>query len=283
MRGISMLCAVMAFASGAFAQVGVCLVPDSYAARVGVAVRVRVEQGHAAAWNQAVWPRPVEWLFVRVAGTQANMGSGDAPAPDASGRALVAINAAGVAMIGMDLAPTDSDWSPGMVTEMAGRAGVDDPCVTVPVAVRHVRSAMTLVRVSDEAGKASPDTSATSKAGLLTEIRPLMDPTRMVPGGDIPVRVYVEGEAVNGGVVWATHMATGKTQRVKADAKGIAGLRIDAAGEWRLECHVLRMGKEKGEAALAASATLTFEAPEIEPPAAEAPAATKDTKTEAAP
>lgn len=268
MRVSIVLIAIAAISSGAFAQVGVCLVPESYAGRAGVPVNVGVKQGHAMAWDRAAWPTPMEWLFVRVAGTQANVGAGDAPAPDVSGRAPVTIRAAGVAMIGLDLTPTDSDWSPVMVSEMAGRAGVDDPCLTAPVAVRHVRSAVALVRVTDAAGETVPDSTPTSKAGLLAEIRPLMDPTRMVPGGDIPVRVYVEGESVSGGVVYATHMATGRTQRVKADAKGIAGLRIDAAGEWRLECHVLRMGKEKGEAALAASATLTFEAPAVEAPAA---------------
>lgn len=266
MRVFGVLCAVAATASVASGQAGLFLVPDAYTTSTGVPFAISVRQGHAASWNESNWPNPVDWLFVRAAGAQTNMGAGDAPKPDARGRAALTIDHAGVAMIGMELAPTDSDWAPAVVREFAARANREDPCLTAPMPVRYVRSAVTLIHATDAAGGAGTDSSATSKAGLQVEIRPLMDPTRMQPGGDIPMRVYLEGDAAAGGTVHATHMPTGRTQRVKADAKGIAPLRIDAAGEWRLEFHEFRKARAEGEAALAASATLTFEVPAVEAP-----------------
>ena len=128
------------------------------------------------------------------------------------------------------------------------------------VVVRRVESCRVLVRggLGGGPGGGAGDASgvATTKRGERVEIRPLMDPTALVPETIVPVRVYVGGDAAPGGVVTATHLESGASQRVVADDKAIATLQIDVPGLWLVEFHAVR---REGEALVVYSATVLFE------------------------
>ncbi|MEZ6234218.1 MAG: hypothetical protein R3B68_08510 [Phycisphaerales bacterium] len=147
---------------------------------------------------------------------------------------------------------------------LCDRAGFQAPAngerVRDAIQVTRVESCRVLVRgdLGGGPGGGAGDASgvATTKRGERVEIRPLMDPTALVPATIVPVRVYVEGDSVPGGVVTATHLETGVSQRVVADDKAIATLRIDVGGVWLVEFHAVR---REGEALVVYSATVLFE------------------------
>ncbi|GJQ28604.1 MAG: hypothetical protein HBSAPP03_04880 [Phycisphaerae bacterium] len=247
-------------AAHAAGQTSVCLHPASFTVEAGRAASLRVQQAQGEGWADTNWPASVEWMFVRVAGTQANYDAESAPKPDGQGRVSITPVAAGVALIGLDMAADERAWEPAAIAAFAAKAGRADLCPNAPTPVRHVRSASALITVTEPASPAV-QSAATGKSGLAVEIRPLMDPTAMRPEGDIPVRVYLGGEGAAGAVVRATHRASGAAVVVKADGKGIAALRIDQPGEWLVEFHVLREARHEGGPMEAFSGTLTFEAP----------------------
>ena len=71
----------------------------------------------------------------------------------------------------------------------------------------------------------------TAKTGSRIEIRPLLNPAVLVPGSDLPVRLYFEGESVPAGRVEAV-AGSGARQAAISDRVGIAFLRIPVAGDW---------------------------------------------------
>lgn len=250
------------------APAGVVLKPSSFSAAPGDAIRVGLAETGAA--NAApAWPAEPAWFFVRLTGSQENRGPADAPAPDGAGTVRVPLPAAGVAMIGLDFTPRTEVWTPAAVTRFAAATGRPDACPSKDAKVEILVSATTLVHIRPAPGAPTPiDTTATSKSGQQVEIRPLMDPTAVPPGADLAVRIYMQGEAAPGVEVRATHVATGTVQRLRADAKAIALIRVTAAGEWRLEADVLRPLTDADAQWRAGSASLTFTTPAALPEAA---------------
>ncbi|HEX6198768.1 MAG TPA: DUF4198 domain-containing protein [Thermoanaerobaculia bacterium] len=104
----------------------------------------------------------------------------------------------------------------------------------------------------------------TAKTGSRIEIRPLVNPATVRPGSDLPVRLYVEGDAVTGARVTAVGPG-GLRRDAFSDGAGIAVLRIPAAGLWTLELHrrsaPLVVTAGSGGPAGPAMATFTFEVP----------------------
>jgi hypothetical protein len=92
--------------------------------------------------------------------------------------------------------------------------------------------------VSPVDGRGGPQNPlATVKVGHPIEIRALADPSQLVVGDDLAVRLYVDGSKVAGGAVHAlVTSADGRSSRVEplraADSKGIAWFRLIAAGRW---------------------------------------------------
>lgn len=125
--------------------------------------------------------------------------------------------------------------------------------------VLRVQSACALVR----AGSAATDV-AVSKSGLATEIRALMDPTALLLPSDMAVRVYADGSAVAGATVIATHAASGEERRTTADDKGIAPVRLDRTGVWRVEFHHAAPSRDGGADWVVYTCVLTFEATRAE-------------------
>lgn len=253
------------------------LLPSAFEATLGGDLTIRAQIAAEKGASAAPWPVEIAWLFVRSAGTQENRGPQDAPTPDA-GRVRVSPAAAGVALIGLDLPARTESTEPERVLVAARAAGRTDICPDKPALVRWVKSAATLVRVRDAEGGVPSNGTGTSKAGLLAEVRPLMDAARAPAGGVLPVRAYLLGDAAPGAVILATHAPSGESQRVTADAKGIADIQITTPGTWIIRSTMIRASAE-GEAAhtvvdlTVGEASLTFDAPgpRPQPPAETSP------------
>ena len=71
------------------------------------------------------------------------------------------------------------------------------------------------------------------KTGSRIEIRPLFNPLLLLPGSDLPVRLYFEGESVPAGTVRALGPDDAEL-RASSDRVGIANLTIPSAGRWTL-------------------------------------------------
>ncbi len=173
-------------------------------------------------------------------------------------------------MIGLDLRPSIESIDPA-----AFRAFLEShaapSCLTLldrvddaPLRVKRLESTKAFIQVLDAQGKpveSGASETPASKSGQHVEVRTLMDPTAAAIGSDIPCRVYEKGDAVAGGRILATHVATNITQSAIADAKGIVSFRLSDLGEWRLEFHHAEALKDDPEASLVLySATLTFNA-----------------------
>ncbi|QOI99889.1 MAG: DUF4198 domain-containing protein [Phycisphaeraceae bacterium] len=220
---------------------------------VGQPVTLSLEQPAPGGATPLEWPDSPAWFFVRLAGTQHNRSADEALTREDRTRLIPA--SPGVAMIGIDLAPANESWDAERFREFTGDAAK-------PAAVEVHRSATALVRVTHADGSPAHDHTPTSKSGQQVEIRPLMDPTSLLPGSDLPVRVYVRGVGAAGARVIARHALTGERVETVADDKGIAHLRITHPGVWTIESRSLVAPRDQGQAWIAAFATLTFEAPE---------------------
>jgi hypothetical protein len=90
------------------------------------------------------------------------------------------------------------------------------------------RCAKALVRVGD-----APSAGYDRALGFTLEIVPEADPYRLVPGGELPVRVLYDGAPLADTQVSA-RPADGSEHRIVArtDAEGRARLRLDRAGVW---------------------------------------------------
>lgn len=71
----------------------------------------------------------------------------------------------------------------------------------------------------------------TGKTGSRIEIRPLLNPAVLVPGSDLPVRLYFEGESVRAVRVHGRG-PEGALVEATSDNVGIAFLRIPESGRW---------------------------------------------------
>jgi hypothetical protein len=224
--------------------------PSARRLHVRQSVSLSLEQRGLAS---GAWPENPRWFFVRLAGTQDNRSADEGAAPQA-GLPTVTPAVPGVAMIGLDLQETIEAWTAGQFAPASAYPGG-------VARVRVLRSATALLRVQNAEGSPVHDTTATSKSGQNVEIRPLMDPTTMLPGSDLPVRVYVQGVAAPYASVAAAHRLSGLRFEVNADAKGIAILPVTEAGDWTIHTRwISPPGPEQDHWAVSL-ATLTFEVP----------------------
>jgi hypothetical protein len=201
-----------------------------------VADCARVPANDAATLRITSGPRPIpwpaeeiRWLFVRVAGNQKNF---DRVAPSASGEsARIDIPGAGAALIGIDFHPRVQTMP---ASDLLALAGPIKPAPTGNVRVRRVDSASTILFAFAGDAEAPPSATAVSKAGLAMEIRPMVDPTMAELGGDLPLRVYLDGSKAPGLTVTATTPSGGRRE-MTTNPEGFAYFHIDEEGMWRLE------------------------------------------------
>ena len=266
--------------ASAFGQRVASLAADRLTLGPGESATLRLETHEAEGVREIAWGEAgVEWVFVRDSHSQRN----HAGAPiEADGRTLrVSPTRAGVTMVGVDLARRVEVMGVeafGRLMERAGK-GLEEmqtgpgkapprdqeapprdqeaPAqdAEAPLQVLRVESACALVRV----GGAATDVGV-SKSGLATEIRALMDPTALLLPSDMAVRVYADGSGVPGATVIATHAASGAERRTTADEKGIAPVRLDRPGLWRVEFHHVVPSRDAEADWVVYSCVLTFEA-----------------------
>jgi len=256
----------------ASAQEALFLLPERAEIPLGARVSLSAAVGADAAAPALPWPHGrIEHFFARTATTQENRDTLE-PVEGLDTVSAWPADHAGVLLLGIDLEPAletvTAEAFGAFVSRAVGEAGlaaVGELPEAGEVRILHTESSKALVRVA--APGETPPSIATSKTGQTVEIRPLMDPTAIVPGSDLAVRLYAKIPGAAGGVVIATNATTGETVRALADESGIAAVHVPSAGRWRMEFHAV--GANQAEDAEASwvvhSATLTFDVVEEDP------------------
>ncbi len=90
------------------------------------------------------------------------------------------------------------------------------------------------VRITGEGEKsAGRNPGLTAKVGSRIELLPLMDPTQLAPGADLPVRAYFDGDKAAGLEVTAL-APDGTSFTAATDSVGATHFRLDRAGRWTI-------------------------------------------------
>lgn len=230
----------------------------------GKSMRVYVESGLALR-ARATKPGDFspEWLFVRTEATQWNLEAPEATL-DAGGSIGSPLASDTVHRVGVDLrveqATVDSiDFESAnrrLSATWIGPASASRIRAGDRIVVRHARSASAILRLP---GTGAPSPVATAKTGQAAEIRPLMDPTALDPGSDLPFRLYAGGSPVAGARVLGTPPSGEPVLSNRTDSAGIGSIRVSRSGRWRLEFHVARLDKAPGNDVTLFSGTLVFE------------------------
>lgn len=210
------------------------LMPERFVAVPGAPVVVHLQKGTALAPGQPMpWtPDHVSWFFVRTTLTQENVAPDELVRVGESGVRVV-VAEADAAVVGLDIACGLAHVGPGEALAIGGepaRAVASDRTVWLR------RSARTVVRVAPAGAIWTPSPAAVSRTGQMAEIRPLMDPTMIRVGGDLPLRIYgpLGGAEVR---FVARRLPDGPPQFVTSNAAGFARIRIDSAGPWLVAFH----------------------------------------------
>jgi uncharacterized GH25 family protein len=156
----------------------------------------------------------------------------------------------GVATIAVELVPKTLTLAPNLVEEYfqeihAGpslRAKWDSVPKPRKWRESYVKHATSFVLV----GAPQRDSSWASPIGLGLEIVPERDPTALVAGDALPVRVLLHGSPLPGFAVGARREGQSSESFVTTDANGRASVRLPAAGRWLLFGTDLRRAKEPG-------------------------------------
>lgn len=273
MNRLALAAAALGGGVGAAAQDVAYLSPDAYAAAPGAKVAVHVERAAGAEPVRVAWPEDrAGWMFISADGDQENRHGVKADAPGGDSVSVMAPNG-GAEVAGLDLAAAVSSVDAGGFADfrakfVAARKAAD-PAAAPSVAptggrvgtvrVRRYESLNTIVRVNADGQEPRPSQIVTAKTGQKASIRPVMDPTGLRAGSDVPFRVYTDGRAVGGGILTATNAATGRTQTVTGDSAGICQIHIDSTGLWRLQFHQAVPSPDSDADWNLYSATLTFE------------------------
>lgn len=253
-------------AAHAAAPVATFLTPSQYTAAVGDAFTVRFDAGSARDAQPAAWPiEGLPRLFVRTRAAQENRHD---VRPERSGDHAVRIAAqpAGLTMIGADLGAklitTTSAELQVFLDQHVASLTTARPTPGTELRIRHVAASKTFVRVTETPdASARPSAIALSKSGQVAEIQPLVDPTATQPGGDVPLRVFVNGDKKPAAKVQITHVPSGATQTILTDAVGSGFFRLTDAGLWRIEFHHAEpLEHDPAADWIVYTATLTFEA-----------------------
>lgn len=242
---ISLVVAVLTVSASAVALAhDTWLLPSSRAVPVGRTVTLDLTSGMGFPSSGI----PIK--ATRVAEARARL-SGDAAAltPGREGkRALVyrwTPRSAGVATLWVRLAPVELELTPAQAEEYlkevgasaAVRAGWD----SVPQPRRwresYAKLSKTFVRVgTPPAG----DSGWSVPAGTGLEIVPLRDPTAMVAGDTLPIRVLRDGAPVPSFPIAAERAGQADAPFAYTDANGVAQVPLPAAGLWMLRGTQLR-------------------------------------------
>ncbi len=212
--------------------------PDPLAG-AGDTERFSVRVGAVGEDQASPWPtQRIAWMFWRTADRQENRHH-----PEATGKQSFSIDLApiGASVVGVELDPvietvSAQEWQSFRErVSFVGGEGVEEGVDNEVTRIRRRESLVAIVRAKDDISGPSP--IATSKLGMHAEIRPLMDPTRIQLASDMAFRIYVDGVSVTGQRVIATHIDSDESHIITTRSGGFGDLRIDQAGDWRLEFH----------------------------------------------
>lgn len=178
---------------------------------VGDAVRLKLTLPGGESWRDA----NVGQFIIRAAGEQQAI----EPTPGAAhGEVELTFDHPGTALVATGLGAAD-------------QKGLSDSWQRTPFCAKMI------FRVAPKAGEAPPamehDSGVTGKVGQKIEIVPLIDPTRLRPGDDLPVRVYWEGAKLVGIAVWASVGGAAPVRTITDDV-GSARFHVDRAGAWTI-------------------------------------------------
>jgi uncharacterized GH25 family protein len=158
--------------------------------------------------------------------------------------------APGVATIAVELAPKTLELPPNLIEEYfqeihAGptiRAQWDSIAEPKKWRESYIKHATSFVRVGAPKGRA--DSSWASPVGLGLEIVPERDPTALVEGDALAVRVLRGGAPLSGFAVGARREGQAGESFVTTDATGRVSVPLPQAGRWLLFGTDLRRAKE---------------------------------------
>jgi len=237
-------------AAAANAQTVLFITPEQ--PEVAVAQPVVIAAEHAPG-QRVQWPADrLAWMFVRNAGGQRNFEPATPLADPGKPGPSITLDGLDAAMVGVELAPRDevldgkalAAWARENISPHKLPDGLDKLEGAGPVTVRRVESAKAFLRARGEGeqrrgNRPTRSATATDKSGQAVEIRPLFDVTAATTPTDIPVRMYAFGDGAKRALLRVVHVPTGEEQRLIADDKAIAFVRLEHPGMYRLEFHAL--------------------------------------------
>jgi len=260
----------LAVSGRAGAQSACYLVPDRYELASAGEVAVHLARTGAGVLERVPWPSEgAEWLFVRSAGTQLNL---DDARPRLASEDFVrlSLTETDVAVIGIDRRPwieevSAADLRKFLEAEVASGALPEGWRERIPgtrVRLRRIESSKVLVRSGSD-GSAT----AVSRTGLRSEIRPLVDPTAIVPGSDLPLRVSWSDSAAGVAAI-LVQPPSNAVRRAVLSRDGAAWFRVDAPGPWLVAVHRAKvLDADPAADWEIESATLSFTVPPASQPA----------------
>ena len=211
---------------------------------------VRFEVGHPS--ERSPWPltpwRTVSFLSHGPDGVrdqQAGVPEADEPLAG-RGAARVRLRAPGAHIVAFEGRIARSDLPAGEFLDYARKEGL------TPILARHEgrddagvetysRRGKAYVRVGDarvgEAENAGDESHLTEPLGHTLELVPGVDPTRLEPGGTLPLTVLWQGEPLAGarvsfGPIGDTAGADGERGAERSDEDGRVAFEVPMAGEW---------------------------------------------------
>ena len=187
-----------------------------------------------------------------------NSTTADLPRPTVEGKALVyrwTPTVDGIATLGVELRPKTLVLQPKLIDEYLGEidAGPEVRAQWKALGGKrrwtesYTKHAMTFFQVAPESkdpgAHARVDSSWTRPIGLGLELVPERDPTQLVHGDTLTVRVLLHGAPLAGFSVGAIRESGTRTTFSKTDAAGRATIVFTAAGRWLLNGTNLRRSK----------------------------------------
>ena len=233
LRTWAALALALAFAGSARAHDTWCL-PQKFAASPGEVVRLELTSAmDFPAPESAIAAERLERAVLRLAGREEDL------RPEGGGeRALVleaSLHSAGVAVLGVQLHPRPISLTPDQVEEYLAEIGAPEAVHRAwkDLGARewrevYAKHAQSFVRV----GEASADRAWSEPLGLGLEIVPEADPTRLIAGGSLPVRVLRHGAPLAGLRLSSLPEGGGAEQVATTDADGRATLAFERSGRW---------------------------------------------------
>jgi hypothetical protein len=257
----------------AAADSGHFLKPADFSGRVGQKVTLQLFSGGLADAALADWPgQDIDWLFIRVAGTQHNMHGPELKTARGGRQSIeLELKHAGATMIGMDNRQSARQWNAAEIDQLLERLPADDdeprPTAGKPARVRHTDSTKILLDVAAEGAPRGHAGVPQSKTGQVAEIRLMADPLHTPVGADLPLRVYLHGSSREGAFVYATSAKSGRARILTTNAAGMANLNVTESGVWMLDCWHVERAKAGDDADwVSYRSTFTFEIPEAKKP-----------------